>query len=182
MATTKVTTDGIDMSGNAGGLVWAKGTTAQRSGSPTTGELRVNTETNRTEVYNGTDWRNLKESAVPTLVDYLVIAGGGSGGMNYGGGGGAGGYRNSFNNETSGGGASAETALAITQGVAYTVTVGAGGASQFTLNVAGNNGSNSVFATITSIGGGAGGASSQDNAGAGGSGGGAGYGSAEPVV
>jgi hypothetical protein len=28
MATTKVTTDVIDMSGNAGGLTWVKGTTA----------------------------------------------------------------------------------------------------------------------------------------------------------
>ena len=84
MATTKVTTDVIDMSGNAGGLVWAKGTTAQRPGSPSEGDLRVNTETDRTEVYNGTDWRNLKEST-PTInydLYYLVVAGGGSGGSN----------------------------------------------------------------------------------------------------
>ena len=30
MATNKVTTNVIDMSGNTGGLVWAKGTSAQR--------------------------------------------------------------------------------------------------------------------------------------------------------
>jgi len=50
MATTKVTTDVIDMSGNAGGLTWVKGTTAQRP-SGVIGEIRENTETNRTEVY-----------------------------------------------------------------------------------------------------------------------------------
>ena len=45
MATTKVTTDVIDMSGNAGGLTWAKGNTVEQPGSPTAGDLRVNTET-----------------------------------------------------------------------------------------------------------------------------------------
>ena len=30
MATNKVTTNVIDMSGNTGGLVWSQGTTAQR--------------------------------------------------------------------------------------------------------------------------------------------------------
>eukprot|EP01049_Picozoa_sp_SAG25_P021459 SAG25_NODE_7974_length_447_cov_174.199634_1_plen_59_part_10 len=53
MATTKVTTDVIDMSGNAGGLTWVKGTTAEREATPSTGvgTLRENTETNRTEIY-----------------------------------------------------------------------------------------------------------------------------------
>ena len=57
MATTKVTTDVTDLSGDTGGLTWSKGTTAQRPGSPSSGDLRVNTETKRTEVYNGTEWR-----------------------------------------------------------------------------------------------------------------------------
>ena len=39
MATTKVTTDVIDMSGNTGGLTWVKGTTAQRT-TTTIGDLR----------------------------------------------------------------------------------------------------------------------------------------------
>ena len=50
MATTKVTTDVIDMSGNAGGLTWVKGTTAQRT-TTTIGDLREDTDTKRTEVY-----------------------------------------------------------------------------------------------------------------------------------
>ena len=50
MATTKVTTDVIDMSGNTGGLTWVKGTTAQKP-SGVIGEIRENTETNRAEVY-----------------------------------------------------------------------------------------------------------------------------------
>ena len=69
-----------------------KGTTAQRPGSPASGDLRVNTETDKTEVYNGTEWRNFKESTVTTSVDYLVVAGGGGGGQ-LGGGGGAGGLK-----------------------------------------------------------------------------------------
>jgi len=84
--------------------------------------------------------------------DFLVIAGGGggaltgSGGLSYGGGGGgAGGYRTSAG--TSGGGGSAEPQLTLGKGVSYTVTVGAGGASDI-------SGSNSVFSSITSIGGG----------------------------
>jgi len=82
-----------------------------------------------------------------TSVSYLVVAGGGSGGGgSSGGGGGAGGYLTGT--------------LSVTPGTAYTVTVGAGGQPS---NV---NGSNSVFASFTSIGGGNGGGTS------GGSGGG----------
>ena len=100
-------------------------------------------------------------------VSFLVIAGGGGGGgAGYGGGGGAGGYRASYNNETSGGGGSSETSIALTAGIQYTVTVGAGGA-------AGANGSDSVFSTITSVGGGRGTSFDQIAASAGGSGGGA---------
>jgi len=80
MATTKVTTDVIDMSGNAGGLTWVKGTTAQRT-TTTIGDLREDTDTKRTQVYtdqSGTaEWRNLKEEGVSISVDFLVVAGGG---------------------------------------------------------------------------------------------------------
>ena len=75
-------------------------------------------------------------------VEYLVIAGGGSGGAQHGGGGGAGGYRTATNFSVSTG--------------AYTVTVGAGGAA-VAGNASpnnGNSGSNSVFGSITSLGGG----------------------------
>jgi hypothetical protein len=98
--------------------------------------------------------------------DYLVIAGGGGGEAGQGGGGGAGGYRTTVG--TSGGGGSAETPLSLSA-TGYTVTVGSGGAANA-------NGSNSVFSTITSTGGGAGGAYSQvgDNGGSGGGAGGQG--------
>ena len=97
-------------------------------------------------------------------VEYLVIAGGGSGGAQHGGGGGAGGYRTA-------------TGFTVTEGN-YSITVGAGGAS-VAGNASpnnGNSGTNSVFSTITSLGGGwgqgwtTGGTSS---GGSGGSGGGA---------
>ena len=79
-------------------------------------------------------------------VEYLVVAGGGSGGGSGGtdgsGGGGAGGFRTA-----SGFAVNAQE---------YTVTVGAGG-NGVAANTDGNNGGNSVFSTITALGGGGGG-------------------------
>lgn len=104
-----------------------------------------------------------------TSVDYLVVAGGGGGGSNAGGGGGAGGYRTS-------------TGFGVTPGATPTVTVGLGGSGDTSLGSHdATNGNNSVFSTITSIGGGKGGTfwslTPSDNAGgSGGSGGGAGAG------
>lgn len=109
-------------------------------------------------------------------VEYLVIAGGGGGGSDYGGGGGAGGYRCSVSGETSGRGTSAESSLTLSTGN-KTVTVGAGGSGATLSESEGNQGSNSVFDTITSIGGGYG--SGENNklpGGNGGSGGGTNYG------
>jgi len=109
-------------------------------------------------------------------VEYLVIGGGGAGGVGdananaYGGGGGAGGYRTNVAGQTSGGGASAEAALTISAGN-KTVVVGAGGAGASGDNQLGTNGGDSIFVTITSIGGGRGGANSADGS-SGGSGGG----------
>ena len=111
-----------------------------------------------------------------TTVDYLVIAGGGNGGGDYGGGGGAGGYR--FSNGTASGcyaaGPSPLGASALPVSVqGYPITVGAGGTGSGE-NTPGNNGSNSIFSSITSTGGGRGGTEGPDNsAGNGGSGGGA---------
>jgi len=96
-------------------------------------------------------------------VESLIVAGGGGGGVVGGGGGGAGGYRTST------------TTVAL--GVAYTITVGAGGTAGTSLN--GGNGSNSVFSSITSTGGGGGGGDTRFSSGAaksGGSGGGGGGG------
>ena len=154
MATNKVTTNVIDMSGNTGGLVWAKGTTAQRP-TGVAGDLRLNTTDSRLEYKDNADWKRFSEgsAAGPTVaVSYLVVAGGGSGGRQNAGGGGAGGLRTSFGSN-SGGGASAETSLALSLSTNYTVTIGAGGAAPTSAGV-GNNGSNSIFSTITSIGGG----------------------------
>jgi len=92
-------------------------------------------------------------SPTNNVVDYLVIAGGGGGkhggGAEGGGGGGAGGYRESsgcstcFSASPSG---SCVAALPVSV-TGYPITVGSGGAI-------GVNGSNSIFSTITSAGGG----------------------------
>ena len=95
-------------------------------------------------------------------VDFLCVAGGGGGGADRGAGGGAGGYRNSFASETSGGGGSSETALQLSPGNQYTVTVGGVGAGAGVPNQKGTSGVNSSVAgtgitTLTSVGGGGGG-------------------------
>jgi hypothetical protein len=85
--------------------------------------------------------------------EYLVVAGGGAGGDSAGGGGGAGGFRTSLG--TSGRGASAEANLLLDANTNYNVQIGAGGARA--IGGANTNGVNSVFSSITSLGGGAGG-------------------------
>ena len=95
-------------------------------------------------------------------VEWLVVAGGGGSGTGNDapGGGGAGGFRNSFGSENTGGGLSGEAVLsnvAPDGTTTYTVTVGAGGSQA--------DGSNSVFNTITSTGGGKGGNSSNQSGG-----------------
>jgi hypothetical protein len=86
-------------------------------------------------------------------VDYLVVAGGGGAGDMAGGG--AGGLRCTV---TASGGTpgTVESALSLTA-KAYPVIVGAGGAGATTGSTQGISGSNSVFGSITSIGGGGGG-------------------------
>jgi hypothetical protein len=91
--------------------------------------------------------------------DYLVVAGGGGGGSTYGGGGGAGGLRCTVT--ATGGGGSLETALSLSSGVGYTVTIGAGGSGAVggynPTTAVGTPGNNSVFSSITSLAGGGGG-------------------------
>jgi len=101
----------------------------------------------------------------PTSVEYLVVAGGGGGGSRFGGGGGAGGMLTST--------------LSVSASTGYTVTVGGGGSGGAgsggpNTNGATNGGpgNNSVFASITTIGGGYGAAGDTGNGGSGGSGGG----------
>ena len=166
MATTKVTTDVIDMSGNAGGLTWVTGTTVQQP-SGVIGEIREDTDTNRTLVYTdetGTaQWRNLKEAAVSTnfSVDYLIVAGGGGGGGDYGGGGGAGGLKTSLGS----------TSISLDISIGYTATVGPGGSAS--TSVIGGDGLSSAISgtgitTITCDGGGGGGTEASSTGRAGG--------------
>ena len=167
----------------AGGTVkLPRGTTAERPASPTSGMVRYNTTTSITEIYNGTAWvsftipkvgrnnANIITSSgahavalqdgfkihtffsgshtfTPTAsgyVEVMVLAGGGGGGWAGPGGGGAGGliYNNAF---------------FVQADAPLTVTVGAGGANSNSNNsYRGFNGGNSVFGSLTAVGGGGG--------------------------
>jgi hypothetical protein len=79
----------------------------------------------------------------PPYVEVLVVAGGGAGGGYHAGGGGAGGVI--YN-----------SAYQLTSAAAITVTIGAGGGAATNISNTGDPGSNSVFGSLTAIGGGAG--------------------------
>ena len=147
----------------AGALEIPTGTTAQRPGSPTTGMTRYNTDTGQMEIYNAT-YNTWNVAGIPGSsydIEYLVIAGGG-GSPNVAAAG-AGGYRTS--------------SLSAQPGSTHTIIVGAGGAIQTV-------GDDSVFSTITSLGGGRGGIPNTVNyiGGTGGSGGGTSYSSGGTAV
>jgi hypothetical protein len=116
-------------------------------------------------------------------VSYIVVAGGGS--ATFAGGGGAGGFREDKSPVTTYTASPLDGAGPITvTATGYPVTVGAGGAgtpnpTPTAAGTPGNNGSNSIFSTITSAGGGWGGVASPtgpeaNNGNTGGSGGGGG--------
>ena len=120
-------------------------------------------------------------------VSYIVVAGGGSGGsapstIRGAGGGGAGGFREDKSPVTPYTASPLDGAgnISVTA-TAFPITVGAGGSGNGTVGC-NTNGSNSVFSTITSAGGGKAGGESSTSAGAdgddGGSGGGGGVGNA----
>jgi len=96
------------------------------------------------------------------LLHYLVVAGGGGGGQYAGsGGGGGGGLRTSWPGG-SGGGQPSETALNLSLGINYTISVGLGGAAGWTGSILAANGidsyiSHSSITDIISTGGGRGG-------------------------
>jgi hypothetical protein len=141
-------------------------TSTTRPASPFVGQQIFETDTNFVKIWLGSSWSSGYIHTAALDVQYLVIAGGGGGGSNHAGGGaGAGGYRNSTSGETSGANSSTETELALVNGT-YAVTVGAGGAAN-------TIGSDSVFSSVTSTGGGRG-ANGEGgaNSGVGGSGGG----------
>jgi hypothetical protein len=101
---------------------------------------------------------NVIDASLGATVEALVVAGGGGGGAYSGGGGGAGGLLYD-----------AAKSISIS---AYTITVGSGGVKP-TSNSGGNtNGNNSVFDSLTAVGGGRGGVTSSINGKNGGSGGG----------
>jgi hypothetical protein len=102
-------------------------------------------------------------SPTNNVVDYLVIAGGGGGGATEAGGGGAGGYRESFSNPGAGG-----LPVSVTS---YPITIGAGGVGATPSAVIGTPGSNSIFSSITSAGGGRGGGPTTGDPGGSGGGG-----------
>ena len=152
------------------------GGSADRPGTPAIGHVRFNSDIGEPEWYSQSlgSWVTFRES--PSFqIEYLVIAGGGSGAtgessLRGGGGGGAGGYRSSFASETSGGNSATESPLSLTG--PFTLTIGAGGAGTVSYG-SGTPGSDSVFASITSSGGGQGGPAGVSG-GNGGSGGGSG--------
>ena len=176
-ATVSASDPAVDTNPSSGvGHLWVQSTT---------GESYICT----TATTDSNVWVNIGSGTgniTPALtVDYLVIAGGGGAGSRWhGGGAGAGGYRNSYNSEASGGGGSSETALTLTDGTVYTITVGAGGAGGSGVGGAsggnrdGTSGSDSSISgsditDVTSTGGGYGGGYPNDGA-TGGSGGGGG--------
>ena len=119
----------------------------------------------------------VSETATENTVGYLVVAGGGGAANSGAGGGGAGGYREGRNVPIDNFTASPLVANAPTNAVtvtatSYPITVGAGGtAAPVPACANGGDGANSVFATITSTGGG-GGAQRGGSGNPGGSGGG----------
>jgi len=139
----------------------------------------------------------LSPCSANNLVSYMVIGGGGGGGGTNGGdgtgGGGAGGFRElsspsaPYTASPLDGYPSSPNRITVTS-TSYPITVGAGGTGGPDTEIRGTNGSDSIFSTITSAGGGAGGPKGNPRTGptgvgsAGGSGGGGGGGSTSPAV
>jgi hypothetical protein len=102
--------------------------------------------------------QNISTTTANNTVSYMVVAGGGGGRQSYAGGGGAGGYREVKSPTTPytasplDGYATPANRVAITV-TSFPITVGAGGVGQGP-STSPTNGSNSVFSTITSAGGG----------------------------
>ena len=150
LQTANTTAMTIDSSQNAtfnstGALAVPSGTTAQRPASPVNGQIRYNTTTSQTEIYQGGAWNSFISGSA-TTVTYLVVGGGGGAGADQtsdpAGGGGAGGYRSGT--------------LSVAASTLYNVTVGGAGTGGSFPNVQ-TRGIDSTFSTITSAGGGGGG-------------------------
>ena len=143
-----------------GSMVLPSGTTVQRPSATTAGQIRYNSTTAATELYQNSAWAPIATGVY--AVDYLIVAGGGSGGYDTSGncgGGGAGGYIASST---------------IVTGGSYSIVIGAGGTAPTSALSVGVSGSNSTGFSQTAIGGGGGGAYNNLAALTGGSGGGGG--------
>jgi len=182
------------------------GTTAERPASPTTGAMRLNTETNYLEMYNGTIWVSLQYAGAMLAATYVgatpstdgnfrVLTFNTSGSFTpsivpigttveylivAGGGGGA----TDIDVGGGGGGGGLLTGTFSPSAQAYTITVGAGGpqgaGADNSGTGSGNNGTKGVDSSafgLTAVGGGYGGTRNQAG-GLGGSGGGGGDGGA----
>lgn len=146
--------------------------TGEISGTPSIDETSSFTIT-ATNQYNQTTARafSITIASAPTSIDYFVVAGGGGGGARHGGGGGGGGYLTGTS--------------AISSGITYTITVGAGGiggngdGGYGTSNIGNTGGNSSIsgtgFSTVTAIRGGGGGAATGAATNGGSGGGDSGY-------
>jgi len=139
-------------------------TTTQRDAlsSPQAGDMVYNSTEGTIDFYNGSAWFSTSSSTFTFGLSYVVVAGGGGGATAWnsanrgGGGGGAGGYRSSFGSENTGGGASTESTLNLSFSTNYTVSIGSGGTGgSGGYFVDGTKGTDTIFSTITSLGGGA---------------------------
>ena len=111
----------------------------------TTKASGISSNINKFNYTKGGVWPYTLLNNVPPLVEYLVVGGGGGAGFYASGGGGAGGFRTGFYQITP-----------ATRTNSFNVIVGAGGASTTNGALVGNNGRDSRFASIHSVGGGAG--------------------------
>ena len=199
MAITKVINDLIDLNATDATKSLKMPSGAAYSGATQDGMVRNDTDgtsqgsASTMQHFNGTDWKNYENIAPPPalVADYLVIAGGGgAGGFNNGGGGGAGGYRTTFGTVSpiTLNGGSMETALTLSTGVSYNVSIGPGGAGgdgSSSPGLDGLDGQNSLFGPPSSeviATGGGGGSADSNTANTGGSGGGGGYNSGSGAI
>ena len=159
-----------DSTSNVTGIAFVAATGGTET---TSGDFKIHTFTS-SGCFQVTNGGNATGS---NTVSYMVVAGGGGSGRYYGAGGGGGGFREgkTTGDTYTASPLNAPAGLPVTAQT-YPITVGAGGAtgSGSPPYTNGDDGSASVFSTITSAGGGggAGGNTSQDPANAGGSGGG----------